>query len=666
MRRQVVVLAKALCVMALVAGCGAHDSVGLVDGSGPRSVQDAVVGTPAWPGRPGVSLGDQPPLWWPVSSDSELTPTGIEVVGRSWEGAAVEGLVVDGSGAVWVDGAWQLARVDPSTGHADVWDVGDDFAFGSIEALRPSAGAGVWLVDGGRLRLFDGTRFVRDLQVPETVRGGSPVTDMVEVGSEVWISSPVGVARCAEGSWSMVRPGQLTSAGPLAVDSERHVWTSGRIRAGESYGRWIVRFDGVEWRTPDPPGPTGIARNLVADPTGGIFVRLGMGVHHFDGSSWGDRMRILGWGDIESLAVTDDGALWLLGDEVIARRDASGDWSSVEVGEESPFDFIAGAGVHALVLGSQGLARVEGDRLASVWSPAGAGPSDEVLDALAVSAHELWAVSGSAVWRFHKGRWDSVWRQEDPFGMSGWGIMMRHHRWLALASDGAVWASTQDGLVRFVGGRPEVLSATLSNGWVVPGTDRGAWVFLPGGSWWEDRSDEVSLVGPGGLRQTVRLPVDPSTVMSIAAGDGVLWVLTGSSGQAGGAPAPTLLRWDGRWSPVPYPGEALTGMQADPRGGLWAEVQPLGTPSAGAVVARYEQGTWTLFPDAGSLSGVAPAPGALCGTDDSATALVCVDAAGGLTQQAIGPPGRTSIAPDGSVWLVDRGLIARLPITAPG
>ena len=186
-------------------------------------------------------------------------------------------------------------------------------------------------------------------------------------------------------------------------------------------------------------------------------------------------------------------------------------------------------------------------------------------------------------------------------------------------------------------------------------------------SWWEDRSDEVSLVGPDGLRETVRLPVDPSSVMSIVAGDGVLWVSTGSYGQAGGTPAPTLLRWDGRWSLVPYAGEALTGMQADPRGGLWAEIEPLGGPSAEAVVARYEQGTWTPFPEAGSLSGVALAPGdSLCGTDDSATALVCVDAAGGLTRQAIGLPGRASIAPDGSVWLVDRGLVARLPITAPG
>ena len=667
MRRQVVVLAKALCVMALVVGCSAHTSVGLGDEGGPPGGRDVVVGTPAWPGRPGVSLGDQPPLWWPVSSTSELTPTGIEVVGRSWEGAAVEGLVVDGSGAVWVDGAWQVARVDPSTGHVDVWDVGDDLAFGSVEVLRPSAAAGVWLLEGGRLRLFDGTRFVRDLQVPETVRGGSPVTDMVEVGSEVWISSPVGVARCAEGSWSMVRPGQLTSAGRLVVDSERHIWTSGRLRAGKSYGRWIVRFDGEAWRTPDPPGPTGLARDLVADPTGGIFVRLGMGVHHFDGTSWEDRMRILGWGDITSLAVTDDGALWLLGDEVIARHDTSGAWSSIEVDQETPFDFIAGSGAHALVLGSHGLVRVEGDRLTSIWSPAATGPSDEVLDALALSAHELWAVSGSSVWRFHRNRWDSVWRQEEPFGPSGWGIM-RSHPWLALASDGAVWASTEDGLVRFLGGQPEVLSSTLANGWVVPGSDGGVWVFLPGGfSWWETRSDEVSLVGPDGLRESVRLPADPSSVMSIVAGDGVLWLLTGSYGQAGGTPAPTLLRWDGRWSPVPYPGEALTAMHVDPRGGLWAEIQPLGAPSAEAVVARFEQGTWTLFPEAGSLSGVTPAPGdSLCGSDDSATALVCVDTAGGLTHQAIGLPGRASIAPDGSVWLVDRGLVARLPITAPG
>ena len=126
----------------------------------------------------------------------------------------VESMAVDGTGAVWVRSPWQLTRVDPATGSAQTWDVADDAVFANLLSVEPSAGAGVWLLEADRARLFDGSRFVRDLPVPAEYRGGEGrrINGLVEVGSEVWVSSVAGMARSAGGSWTMVGDDTIDSA----------------------------------------------------------------------------------------------------------------------------------------------------------------------------------------------------------------------------------------------------------------------------------------------------------------------------------------------------------------------------------------------------------------------------------------------------------------------
>lgn len=128
-----------------------------------------------------------------------------------------------------------------------------------------------------------------------------------------------------------------------------------------------------------------------------------------------------------------------------------------------------------------------------------------------------------------------------------------------------------------------------------------------------------------------------------------------------------LLRWDGRWTPLPYPGEDLLDLAADAAGNLWALVTPVGAPDADPVVARHAQVGWTLFPEAAGLSSLTPAPGgSVCGMAEAGLTLVCVDPAGYVSRQPLGVSGGLSIGADGSVWLTHDGMLARLPITAPG
>ena len=201
MRRRLAGLAGAVCGLSLVVGCtsDAVDPAGLGRPYGPQPEDSA----PAWPANAGVELAGQPSRWWPVASARDLSPTGIDVVVAS---DGVEGMVVDGAGTVWVDMPWGLARLDPATGSASTWNAGDDAAFVSNWFLRASVVSGVWLVEQDRARLFDGDRFVRDIQVPPAYleagedEEGMPwregIRDLVEVGFELWIASEAGVARC--------------------------------------------------------------------------------------------------------------------------------------------------------------------------------------------------------------------------------------------------------------------------------------------------------------------------------------------------------------------------------------------------------------------------------------------------------------------------------------
>lgn len=671
MRRRLARAAVGLGVVLVAVACGAgpgdlEGSAALVDAD-PRSVV-----TP-WPRESTVALPADPAgTWWPVSSSTQLTPTGIELVASS----AVDAMVVDGAGAAWLHSVGKVTRVDPATGSARSWDLGDDAAFGTATGLRASRQSGVWLVSGEHLRLFDGHRFVRDIPVPAEFRGGDGVgiTDMVEVGPEVWVSSPAGVARCAGGAWAMVGAGQLRHVHTLAAEPAGHVWAAGLATRGLSVHTTVARFDGSRWSTPQPSAPRSRG-TVVADPTGGVLRHLGLELHRFDGLAWRRLADIPAPPGQFALpvapAISPAGVVWLRGTDFLAKQ-VSGRWRRVVDHESRDLVQMAFTDVDVLVADSTGLLRLVGDRLLRVWQEPGSRLGEPPVRALALSFGEVWAISphGSerdAILRFSDGRWHEMEPGVNPVG-------------LAVGTDGGVWVSTVQGLVRFSGGQWEGVDASPRAGSLVAGPNGAVWVPQPA-SHKGCRSDggapgphldcrRLALVHPEGQRTTLRLPVGDRPVTSIVAGvDGRVWTTTCRGGvEDQGPTAPTLMVWDGTWSLVPYPGRSITGIAGDPFGGFWAWLTSQAAREA-PVLAHYADGTWTEYPHVPDLISAVPTPGgSICGIESQGLALLCVDTSGRITSVPVGVPAELSIGLDGSIWLTDpgrSGVVARLPDLVP-
>ena len=145
----------------------------------------------------------------PRAAPSDLVPSGLTLAGGTGEGD----VVVDGAGMVWVDGPWQVARVDPATGEATIWDAADDLAFTSVQRLAPAQPAGVWLDSGDRVRLFDGERFLVDIAVP---------AQYADVPDGRWVPR----ARCSRSVTSCGPAARAAWAGGLTDPGRRSAWSS--------------------------------------------------------------------------------------------------------------------------------------------------------------------------------------------------------------------------------------------------------------------------------------------------------------------------------------------------------------------------------------------------------------------------------------------------------
>jgi hypothetical protein len=590
-------------------------------------------------------------------------------------------MVVDGAGAVWVHGGWQLARVDPVTGSARLWDASDDAVFATMTAMRPSTGAGVWLIEDDRVRLFDGLRFVRDLSVPAESRGGegASVSDVAEVGTEVWVASAAGVARCTHGgAWAMVGQGSIRQSGELIVDSDGRVWSVGRVATEGDSRHVLVRFDRGQWSTLGGLAAPKVAEEVVADPTGGVLTRHGLAVWRFDGASWRSlpllpSAQFPRTGADHTMSVGPDGAVWVLGKDGPYRYQEPGGWRRM-VGRDQPTLVALGIrGTDVLVADASGLLRLEGDLLHRVWTSRGPGLGLPLAEVLAVSADEIWATGDDGVVEFHDGRW--LRRTPGLAGQGGAGTELGAAARLVLASDGAVWAITDGGLARFEGGEQALVARAAATGWLLPGPEGAVWAveaILSGWSAWYagDASDSssVSLVRTDGTQTSVRLPGPPWSLTSLAAGlDGTIWATICEPDGFDYCTLPALMRWDGQWSQVAYPRTGISAVSVAADGGFWALITAGKTAEETPTVARYSAGTWTTFPGLPALQSITASPrGGLCGIDSSEPSLVCLDPSGRVSSQPIAVAGQLRIGPDGSLWVEHRGTVARLPGTVPG
>ena len=373
------------------------------------------------------------------------------------------------------------------------------------------------------------------------------------------------------------------------------------------------------------------------------------------------------------MAVAPDGALWVVGPDGLSHREDPGGWKTVTgVGDSS----LVGLGFVAsdvIVADSSGLLRLEGGRLSRVWTQPDPGLGSPVEGLLAVSSDEVWATGEEGVLQFLEGRWRLRW--PGTGWQEGWAMEWGSGAGLALGTDAAVWAIADGGLARFQGEQTEVLARDPPDGWILPGPDSAVWALGAIWSGWfgwyagvDPGGTIMSLVAADGSQISVRLPGPAWSVTSMVAGvDGRIWVTICEEDVADYCTVPSLMRWEGGWSPVPYPGAGIRGVAVAPDGGLWALLTTGVSANEMPFVALYSQGSWTQFPDTANLDGLAPAPGGrVCGVDMVEPALVCIDPSGRISRASLAVPGHVHVGPDGSLWVQDSGVVARLPGTVPG
>lgn len=618
---------------------------------------------------------------WPASADLVRTDFLL------WGGTGADDVVVDGAGMAWVDGPWEVARVDPATGHATVWDATDDTAFAAVRSIAPAGPEGVWLVSADTARLFDGERFVAVLSLPDGFRDGgegeSPIRDLLQVGSEVWVSGANGVARWADGSWTPMAPDTLVSAGPLAVDSEGAIWAGGAVKpASGKRQNAAVSWDGTTWATPAPGAqtPAGEIEDVAAAPGGGVWVASARedtddhGIFRFDGTKWtkvgpGGYARDLSVTTSCQVWATGDNGLWGSGSFSIARLADDGDWQPYREEEGAPrgdelmsLD-LAVAGDTVLAAHDGGLDRSQGDpgaeRFVSLWDD----PAAVIRWPLGTRPDGVLAVGAQEVWMFAD-------VSEHPTNYLASGLVRRRDwEWVrlaqvagdtpgspVLASDGAVWAVVDEGLVRIAGDQDETV--------VDDGFDAGSSPSLaagPKGSVVAVDHGSVVQVSPRGKRTALGRPKGArglSSDSALAARDGVVWVASGS-----------IHRWDGAWSTLPElpasnGGTGGTGaagasqLAAAPDGSLWVIASDEQQVDIG--LARFADGTWTMGPR--GVRGVAVAPdGAVCTVRVAEADVACYSPSMTLvrTMPVGDPPEALGIAPDGAVWVLGE-QVARL------
>lgn len=580
------------------------------------------------------------------SGDDAASPsaTGTETSGLVLTGGVSEflpALAVDGAGDVWVDGPLELTRVDPETGESSTWDVAEDLAFGEFQEIAPSQEPGVWLLSMSRVRRFDGEGFAVDLEVPEELNAhaGFGVADLVEMGEDLWITNDADVtARWSGGSWTVLPEGR---GGPFAVvDGE--LWAGDRSYPGPVYD--LFRYTDGDWVRPGADGtyPTGDLMGIVPDGEGGTWVLAASLLYHFDGTAWSTHKVPSELGltlGQDVVAVGPDSSVWVAGMRGVGRYQPDGTWQTFDAADGLPpmpageglQQSVAVAGDDVIVATRSGVYRLSGSRFELLVASELAGPTD-VYELVAVGRDEVWASSWSMAgfgwWRYA----DGAWTQVGPQGEAGdRGV---------LAADGSVWATTSDGLVRFVDEEWTLMSDTI---------DGHQLAAAPDGTVWAVESGRVVGFTADGAART-ELPDPPGR--ELAAGeDGTVWVSNGPYMPS------ELSRWDDGWQKVDLPPtwSGIASLVVDADGALWATTQiPVADEGLDFELGRYADGSWTTF-EVEEVSDIAASPdGVVCIVPN----VTCFDATGMVSERLPGVSASSiSIAPDGSTWVLGEQVI---------
>jgi hypothetical protein len=310
-------------------------------------------------------------------------------------------------------------------------------------------------------------------------------------------------------------------------------------------------------------------------------------------------------------------------------------------------------GGEVLVTDPAGVLRLQGRRFVPLWS-------DPAIAAIG-SAGCLHAVSRAQVWvsalPSPSSRSSKSWQDQSlaRFIDGSWELgqpAVTFCQGLAVGPEGAVWAITPKGLIRFDGKRWTRVDGSIRSGPLAVGPDGVAWAMA---------GTRLVRFDPDGTRTVIGrtpLTVRRDSLLLSSAQPGDVWVGTNAMESQ-----PQAARWSGRWTRIP--GEAWTlQIRAATDGSLWAEA----SDNNDGWLIRYAGGRWSEVPDSrgrgigGSL--VSSPTGGICAKSSDNTggdAMNCYDA-GGLTATVALPAmsAEVSIGSDGAVWVLG-DQVARLP-----
>jgi hypothetical protein len=281
-------------------------------------------------------------------------------------------------------------------------------------------------------------------------------------------------------------------------------------------------------------------------------------------------------------------------------------------------------------------------------------PQELMSPLVAVGRDELWTGDWGAggAWRLRGDTWTHF---DDRVDLPG------ELQDLALAPDGTLWATTEQGIWRFDGSR-----------WgLAESGDFHSIAFGPDGGIWVAGKHTVQRAGGDALPGKVPFLSDTTTLAVFADDD--VWASSSGGFLPGG-----LAHFDGtRWAGVePVEGHTndfILDLEITPDGNLWAslilfdatDLDPAAPRTM--VVARFDGSSWRTYRDAGGVQfdSSGSASGRLELTPDGTLVLgaesgLVAFRGGAWTLLQEGSFQDFSIAPDGAIWVSSDGLY-RLP-----